>query len=115
MCSPNSGAIRIEQRIGGADLNPYVALAAMISAGLAGVEQNATLPEAVVGNGYREGLPQIPRRMVQAIEATDRSAWLREAWGDAVVDHWVQAGRWEVTQSEQAITDWEIQRGFERC
>jgi glutamine synthetase len=115
VCSPHSRGIRIEQRIGGADLNPYVALAAMISAGLAGVEQRLALPEAVVGNAYREGLPQIPRRMGDAIEAADGSAWLREAWGPAVVDHWVQAARWELAQSEQAITDWEIQRGFERC
>jgi len=53
VCSPQSRGIRIEQRIGGADLNPYVAMAAMISAGLAGVEQGLALPDAVVGNAYR--------------------------------------------------------------
>lgn len=82
---------------------------------LAGVEQGMSLPEAVVGNAYREGLPQIPRRMGDAIEVADGSAWLREDWGPTVVDHWVQAARWELAQGEQAITDWEIQRGFERC
>jgi glutamine synthetase len=73
------------------------------------------LPEAVQGNAYREGLPQIPRRMSEAIAAAEHSDGLRQAWGSAVVDHWVQAARWELAQSEQAITDWEIQRGFERC
>ena len=115
VCSPGGRGIRVEQRIGGADLNPYVALAAMLTAGLAGVEQRMALPEAVQGNAYREGLPQIPRRMSEAIAAAEHSDGLRQAWGSAVVDHWVQAARWELAQSEQAITDWEIQRGFERC
>jgi glutamine synthetase len=115
VCSPGGRGIRVEQRIGGADLNPYVALAAMLTAGLAGVEQQMALPEAVQGNAYREGLPQIPRRMSEAIAAAEHSDGLRQAWGSAVVDHWVQAARWELAQSEQAITDWEIQRGFERC
>lgn len=115
VCSPGGRGIRVEQRIGGADLNPYVALAAMLTAGLAGVEQQMALPEAVQGNAYREGLPQIPRRMGEAIVAAEHSDGLRQAWGPAVVDHWVQVARWELAQSEQAITDWEIQRGFERC
>jgi glutamine synthetase len=115
VCSPGGRGIRVEQRIGGADLNPYVALAAMLTAGLAGVEQQMALPEAVQGNAYREGLQQIPRRMSEAIAAAEHSDGLRQAWGSAVVDHWVQAARWELAQSEQAITDWEIQRGFERC
>jgi glutamine synthetase len=115
VCSPGGRGIRVEQRIGGADLNPYVALAAMLTAGLAGVEQQMALPEAVQGNAYREGLPQIPRRMSEAIAAAEHSDGLRQAWGASVLAHWVQAARWELAQSEQAITDWEIQRGFERC
>jgi glutamine synthetase len=53
--------------------------------------------------------------MSEAIAAAEHSDGLRQAWGASVLAHWVQAARWELAQSEQAITDWEIQRGFERC
>jgi glutamine synthetase len=115
VCSPQSQAIRIEQRIGGADLNPYVAIATMLCAGLSGLAQGLDLPLPVQGSAYREDLPQIPKKLSEAISVAEKSELLREAFGVDVLDHCLRAARWELSEFERAITDWEIQRGFERC
>ncbi|MCP1121520.1 glutamine synthetase family protein [Robbsia andropogonis] len=115
VCGEGSGAIRAECRIGGADLNPYLAFAGLIAAGLAGIEEKLDLPPPFVGDGYREAsLPEIPKTLRNAIEITSKSAWLREILGGEVVDHYVHAAQWEQTEHDRRITDWELRRGFER-
>jgi glutamine synthetase len=116
LCGEGGPEIRIECRIGGADLNPYLALAALLAAGISGIEQKLELPEPFVGDAY--GLaPQldIPRTLRDATDALNRSQMLREAFGDAVIDHYVRAARWEQEEFDRFVTDWEVQRGFERC
>jgi glutamine synthetase len=115
VCSPQSRAIRVEQRIGGADLNPYIAIAAVLASGLSGLEQGLDLAAPIQGSAYREGLPQIPKQFAKAITLAQNSTMLREALGAEVMEHCLQAARWELSEYERAITDWEIQRGFERC
>lgn len=108
-------AIRIENRVGGADLNPYLAFAGQIAAGLAGIEAGLELQPEFTGDAYTaEGIPEIPATLRAATEAADGSAMLRAAMGDAVVDHYVHAARWEQSEYDRRVTDWEVFRGFER-
>lgn len=108
-------SIRIECRVGGADLNPYLAFAAQIAAGLAGMEAELELEPEFRGDAYAEaGLRQIPLTLRDATAALDGSAMMRAAFGDAVIDHYVHAARWEQGEHDRAVTDWELARGFER-
>ncbi len=108
-------AIRIENRIGGADLNPYLAFAGQIAAGLAGIEEKLELEPEFEGDAYTtEGLRRIPGTLRAAAEATRSSAMLRRAMGDDVVDHYVHAAEWEQLEYDRRVTDWEVNRGFER-
>ncbi len=108
-------AIRTECRIGGADLNPYLAFAALLAAGLHGIEGALPLEPAFVGDAYGgAALKEIPKTLRDAIAALDASAPLRAALGDDVVDHYLHTARWEQFEYDRRITDWELQRGFER-
>jgi len=108
-------SIRIENRIGGADLNPYLAFAAQIAAGLAGIDGQLTLEDAFTGDAYRAGgARRVPATLRQASRALKRSTALRAALGDDVVDHYVHAAEWEQAEHDRRVTDWEIARGFER-
>ncbi len=107
-------AVRIECRIGGADLNPYLAYAALIAAGLSGVEQGLELGPEFRGDAYVADVPSIPTTLRAATAALDGSAMLRAAFGDAVVDHYVHAARWEQAECDRRVTDWDVARGFER-
>jgi len=110
-----SKAIRIENRVGGADLNPYLAFAAQIAAGLAGIEEGLELEPEFAGDAYTtEGVREIPKTLRDAIAAADGSAMLRAALGDDVVEHYVHAARWEQSEYDRRVTDWEVARGFER-
>lgn len=112
----NTSGIRTECRIGGADLNPYLAFAALIAAGLDGIENKLDLEDAYQGNAYEdEQLREIPKTLREATEATHASSMLRKAFGDDVIDHYVHAAKWEQSEYDRRITDWEIKRGFERC
>jgi len=109
-------AIRIENRVGGADLNPYLAFAAQIAAGRAGIEEALELEPEYTGDAYiGEGIPEIPKTLRAATEALDGSAMLRASLGDDVVDHYVHAARWEQSEYDRRVTDWEVFRGFERA
>jgi len=111
----NTKNVRVECRIGGADLNPYLAIAANLAAGLAGIDEQLALPAAFEGNGYTEsGLPSIPKNLRTATEHFDNSAMLRNAWGDEVVDHYVRAATWEQEHFDAVVTDYERQRGLEQ-
>lgn len=115
LCGEGTPAIRMECRLGGADLNPYLALAALLAAGIRGIETGMTLGPAWTGDAYAGDAPTLPRNLADAADRLDRSEMLRAAMGDAVVDHYVRAARWEVEESERVVTDWEIRRGFEQC
>jgi len=109
-------AVRIECRIGGADLNPYLAMAAMIAAGIDGIENRRALEPAFVGDAYGdEKIRAIPSTLRDAAAALDGSAMLRSAFGDGVIDHYVHAARWEQFEYDRRVTDWEVARGFERA
>ncbi len=110
-----SKAIRVENRIGGADLNPYLAFAGQIAAGLAGIEAKLELEPEAQGDAYTtEGLREIPGTLRAAADALDASHMLRAAMGDGVVDHYVHAARWEQQEYDRRVTDWDLFRGFER-
>jgi glutamine synthetase len=107
--------LRFENRSGGADLNPYMALAGMIAAGLAGVDAGLTLEDELKGNAYdAHDKPQLPKTLRDARELFAASTVARTALGDEVVDHYVNAADIELRAFESAVTDWERIRGFER-
>ena len=115
LCGEGSKSIRCECRIGGADLNPYLAFAALLAAGLAGIEEELELEEGYRGDAYAaEELAEIPRTLRAATEALDQSKMLREAFGDEVIEHYVHTARWEQFEADRRVTDWELKRGFER-
>jgi glutamine synthetase len=111
-----SPGIRVECRIGGADLNPYLAFAALLAAGLAGIEAGLELEPEFRGDAYRAGrVREVPKTLRAATESLRKSTMLRAAFGDAVVDHYVHAARWEQRECDRVVTDWDLARGFERA
>ncbi|CDZ47413.1 glutamine synthetase family protein [Neorhizobium galegae] len=116
LCGEASKGIRIECRVGGSDLNPYLAMAALIAAGIDGIEKKMTLEPAFVGDAYGgKGVREIPRTLRDAVELMDGSELLRSAFGNDVIDHYVRAGQWEQEEYDRRVTDWEVARGFERA
>ena len=108
-------ALRFENRSGGADLNPYMALAALIAAGLEGVEQRLPLEPAFEGNAYvATDKPRLPSTLRDARDLFSGSALALKAFGADVVAHYVNAADIELAAFESAVTDWERVRGFER-
>lgn len=115
LCGEKSKAIRIECRVGGADLNPYLAFTALLAAGLAGVDEKLKLDPPHSGDAYHGAkLPEVPKTLRAATEALAKSRMLRSALGDGVVDHYVRTAEWEQFEYDRRITDWELMRGFER-
>lgn len=116
LCAEGTPAVRVECRIGGADLTPHLAYAALIAAGMAGIEAGLELGAPFRGDAYTTpGLPEIPKTLREAALALEGSAMLRAAFGDGVVDHYVHAARWEVAEAERRVTSWDLARGFERA
>ena len=105
---------RMENRVPGADVNPYLVLAAMLAGGLHGIEQGLSLEEPLVGNAYTSEKPRVPATMGAAREAFAASSLARAALGDAVVDHYVNLADVELAAYNCTVTDWERRRGFER-
>ncbi len=116
LCGADTKAIRVECRIGGADLNPYLAFAALIAAGLDGIEKKMKLEPVFAGDAYSaaQKLREIPKTLREGLELLDNSKFLRGALGDDVVDHYVHTGKWEQFEFDRRITDLELKRGFER-
>src|SRR5688572_20836815 len=115
LCAEGTKGIRIECRIGGADLNPYLAFAALIAAGLAGIDEGLELAAPFAGDAYHgQALPEVPRTLRAATDALRVSTLLRDAFGDQVVEHYVHTAEWEQAEYDRRVTDWELQRGFER-
>jgi len=105
---------RMENRLPGGDVNPYLALAAMLAGGLHGIEQGLVLEPETTGNAYLQDLPRVPRTLRDARDAFSGSKVVRELFGDEVVDHYTNMADVELSAFEAAVTDWELRRGFER-
>jgi len=105
---------RIETRIPGGDVNPYLALAALIAAGLYGIEQELELPEPLEGNAYESQAERFPHALREAVDALEHGTMARAALGDEVVDHYLNYGRVEQRLFDEAVTCWERERLFER-
>lgn len=110
-----SGAsARLENRLPGADANPYLVLAAMLAGGLYGIEHELPLPEPVAGNAYEADAEHVPQTMAEARELFANSPIARELLGEQVVEHYTHYADVELEQFNAAVTDWEVRRGFER-
>jgi glutamine synthetase len=107
-------ARRVELRMPGADVNPYLTLAALIAGGLHGVELGLPLEPPVTGNAYATDHPRVPGTLRDARELFAASAVARSAFGDEVVEHYLNGARVELEAFDAAVTDWERVRGFER-
>jgi len=105
---------RMENRVPGADVNPYLALAAMIAGGLYGIDEGLPLPEPLAGNAYTSGLPKVPSTLGAARDLFAASEVARKTFGDEVVDHYANMADVELAAYNATVTDWELHRGFER-
>ena len=111
----HGASLRIENRMPGGDANPYLAFAATIVAGLAGIDEGLDCGEPYQGNAYLDpNLPALPRTLRDAADLLDGSKLARTAFGDAVTDFYVHTARLETEAFDSAVTDWERQRYFER-
>ena len=116
LCGDSTKGIRIECRVGGSDLNPYLAMAALLAAGIDGIEKEMELEPAFVGDAYGgRDIREIPHTLRDATALMSGSAMLRAAFGDDVIDHYTRAAQWEQEEYDRRITDWEVARGFERA
>ncbi|TVT23710.1 glutamine synthetase [Amycolatopsis acidiphila] len=107
-------SLRVENRVPGGDVNPYLAVAALIAAGLHGIENELPLEPEFTGNAYGSGRPTVPATLRDAAQLLADSKIARAAFGDGVVEHYLNAARVELTAFDAAVTDWERFRGFER-
>lgn len=116
LCGAGTKGVRVECRIGGSDLNPYLAQAVMLAAGIKGIEDKLELAPATTGDVYEDAkAADIPQTLRAATQTLRQSSFLRKALGDDVVDHYTRAAEWEQEEFDRAVTDWEIARGFERA
>jgi glutamine synthetase len=106
--------MRVEQRVPGGDVNQYLAVAALIAAGLHGIENELELEPLTQGNAYASEAPRVPTTLREAAGLLSQSAIAREAFGNEVVDHYLNYARVELAAYDSAVTDWERIRGFER-
>lgn len=110
---PSTGkSSRVELRLTGADINPYLAMAAALAAGVEGI-QRGLKPWPSVVDGYNSGAKPLPRSLAEATRALNASELARDWLGDAFIDHYVATREWEVRQFEKAVTDWELARYLE--
>ncbi|MFK4810710.1 glutamine synthetase family protein [Devosia sp. ZW T5_3] len=115
LCGEHSKAIRVECRMGGADLNPYLAIAALLAAGIKGIEDKLELEPAFVGDAYvTKKLREIPKTLREATDTLRKSKMLKDAFGEQVIGHYVHTAEWEQAEYDRRVTDWELKRGFER-
>ncbi len=105
---------RLENRLPGGDVNPYLALAAMLAGGFHGIDHDLELGEEIVGNAYTSQASHVPTTLQEARDRFHASAFARKAFGDEVVDHYTNMADVELAAYNAAVTDWELRRGFER-
>jgi glutamine synthetase len=110
----HGAGLRVENRLPGGDVNPYLGLAGMLAGGLHGIEEGLVLEDAFVGNAYESDKPHVPMTLHEARDLFAGSAIARAAFGDDVVDHYVNAADVELASYNASVTDWERFRGFER-
>ena len=115
LCGAGSKSVRVECRIGGSDMNPYLAIAAQIAAGIAGIENKLALDEPAKGDVYQGDTKMIPASLREAKDALSASGMLKSAFGEDVVKHYCRAAEVELEEFDRVVTDWEIARGFERA
>ena len=115
LCGAGSKSVRVECRIGGSDMNPYLAIAAQIAAGIAGIENKLVLDEPAKGDVYQGNTKMIPASLREAKDALSASEMLKSAFGEDVVKHYCRAAEVELEEFDRVVTDWEIARGFERA
>jgi glutamine synthetase len=106
--------MRVECRAPGGDVNQYLAVSALIAGGLHGIEKELELPDALVGNAYTSGADFLPTTLAEAATLFGESQFARDAFGDEVVDHYLNYANVELKAFNSAVTDWERVRGFER-
>lgn len=106
--------MRMECRAPGGDVNQYLAVSALIAGGLHGIDAGLELEEATEGNAYTSGAQRLPTTLAEAAELFENSAVARKAFGDEVVEHYLNNARVELKAFNSAVTDWERVRGFER-
>lgn len=112
--SGSSKSMRLETRVSGSDVNPYIAVAAALASGLYGIENKLALTHTPVrGSAYLTDAQRLPTNLHEATEKLDQSKIARHYLGDAFVDHFVATRRWEWRQYQTAVTNWETQRYFE--
>jgi glutamine synthetase len=107
-------SLRVENRLPGGDVNPYLAIAAMIAAGLHGIDNELPLEDEIVGSAYFSDKPRVPTNLREARELFANSETARTAFGEEVVEHYLNMARVEIEAFEAAVTDWERYRTFER-
>ncbi|MFD9538797.1 glutamine synthetase family protein [Streptomyces sp. NPDC060022] len=107
-------SMRFENRLPGGDVNPYLAVAGLVAAGLHGIEHALELPEACQGNAYTAGYDQVPTTLREAAALWEDSDVAREAFGEEIVAHYRNMARVELEAFDAAVTDWELRRSFER-
>jgi glutamine synthetase len=110
----HGASLRVENRVPGGDVNPYLALAAMIAAGLHGIDNGLPLEDAFAGNAYMSDKPKVPGTLREARELFLASDAARAAFGDGVVEHYANMARVEIEAFDAVVTDWERVRNFER-
>jgi glutamine synthetase len=110
----HGASLRAENRVPGGDVNPYLAVAAMIAAGLDGIDRELPLEPAVEGNAYLDTSARVPHTLRDALDLWQKSDLAREAFGAEVVEHYANYARVELEAYDAAVTDWELRRSFER-
>jgi glutamine synthetase len=110
----HGGALRAETRIPGGDANPYLAFAALLAAGIYGIENELELPPGLEGNAYESDAERFPHSLREAIDALEKGTMARGALGDDVVDHYLNYARTEQRLFDEVVTCYERERMFER-
>ena len=107
-------SLRLENRVAGGDVNPYLAVSGIIAAGLDGINKKMVLEPAFQGNAYESDSARLPSSMPEALELWENSAWVKEVFGAEVQAHYANMAKIEIAAYGKAITDWELFRNFER-
>ncbi|MEU7555657.1 glutamine synthetase family protein [Streptomyces sp. NPDC044571] len=107
-------SMRFENRLPGGDVNPYLAVAGLVAAGIYGIENRLELPEACAGNAYTADFAHVPTTLREAAELWENSEIAKSAFGPEVVAHYRNMARVELDAYDSAVTDWELRRSFER-
>ncbi len=116
LCGGNTKAVRVECRIPGSDINPYLTCAALLAAGLDGIEKKMALEPEASGDMYQaKRVREIPKNLRDAAALMVKSRMLREAFGGDVIDHYHHAAQWEISETDRVVTDFELQRLLERA